>query len=94
MNIISEESQNDVNAALPCDRNHCQLPQCWCSEDGTDIPGNLTSPEIPQMITLTFEDAVNPENFDSFISKLSDLCFFNLSNLRNIYKMSLYIFLN
>ncbi|XP_014235984.1 uncharacterized protein LOC106658498 [Trichogramma pretiosum] len=66
------ENRSDVNGALPCDRSRCKLPHCWCSEDGTDIPGNLTSPEIPQMITLSFEDAVNPDNFDSFIKMFTD----------------------
>ncbi|XP_011497525.1 PREDICTED: uncharacterized protein LOC105361915 isoform X2 [Ceratosolen solmsi marchali] len=60
------DSQNDVNAALPCDKNQCQLPQCWCSTDGTEIPGNLSSPVIPQMIMVTFEDAINSENFELF----------------------------
>ncbi|KAJ8683192.1 hypothetical protein QAD02_018984 [Eretmocerus hayati] len=66
------DPQNDTNAASPCDKNQCQLPQCWCSADGTEIPGNLSVHTVPQMISLTFEDAVNTENFDYFNKVFSE----------------------
>ena len=34
-----EASYNQDNFS-PCDRSRCQLPNCYCSEDGTQIPGN------------------------------------------------------
>ncbi|XP_078047142.1 chitin and LDLR binding deacetylase 3 [Augochlora pura] len=58
--------RNDPNGATPCDPKKCQLPDCWCSEDGTQIPGNLTASTIPQMITISFDDAVNAENFELY----------------------------
>lgn len=62
--------RHDINAAPVCDVEKCQLPNCWCSEEGTRIPGNLTAHAIPQMITITFNDAVNAENFELYSSKL------------------------
>lgn len=61
--------RNDPNGASTCNPKECQLPDCWCSEDGTEIPGNLTASTVPQMITITFDDAVNAENFELYSSK-------------------------
>lgn len=61
--------RNDPRAASTCDEKKCQLPDCWCSKDGTRVPGNLSTTAIPQMITITFSDAINAENFDLFTSK-------------------------
>ena len=47
------------------------LPDCFCSEDGTEVPGDLC-PEndrcdrVPQMVTLTFDDAINIGNIDLY----------------------------
>ncbi|CAB3253442.1 unnamed protein product [Arctia plantaginis] len=60
----------DPNAAEPCDVNMCQLPNCFCSKDGTEIPGNLVSSQTPQMITLTFDGPVNHENWEVYTKHL------------------------
>lgn len=60
--------QRDAHAAPDCDTQKCKLPDCWCSKDGTRIPGNLSASAIPQMITITFDDAVNAENFELYSS--------------------------
>lgn len=57
---------NDPNRAPPCDKSVCVLPDCFCSEDGTSIPGDLKSKDIPQMITITFDDAVNNNNIELY----------------------------
>lgn len=62
--------RHDINAAPVCDAQKCRLPNCWCSKDGIRIPGNLTALAIPQMIAITFDDAVNAENFELYSSKL------------------------
>ncbi|XP_061382748.1 chitin deacetylase 1 [Danaus plexippus] len=49
-----------------CDPSECQLPYCFCSKDGTLIPGGLDPEETPQMIMLTFDGAVNLNNFDLY----------------------------
>ena len=46
-----------LGPAQPCSPDICKLPDCRCS--GTDIPGNLPREKVPQMIMLTFDDAVN-----------------------------------
>ncbi|XP_043513906.1 chitin deacetylase 1 isoform X1 [Frieseomelitta varia] len=58
--------QDDPNGAVSCNPEECRLPNCWCSSDGTQVPGNLTASMVPQMITVTFDDAVNAENFELF----------------------------
>ncbi|CAL1270360.1 unnamed protein product [Larinioides sclopetarius] len=52
----------DPNRAPPCDQTQCVLPDCFCSPDGTQIPGRLEPSAVPQMITITFDDAVNNNN--------------------------------
>lgn len=61
--------RHDTNATPACDTQKCRLPNCWCSKDGTRIPGNLTVLAVPQMIMITFDDAVNAENFELYSSK-------------------------
>lgn len=56
------DMDNDPNRAPPCDPSVCVLPDCFCSEDGTAIPGDLPFQEVPQMITITFDDAINNNN--------------------------------
>jgi len=63
----------DPNGAAICNRADCQLPDCWCSVDGTIIPNptdaELKVDNVPMMITITFNGAVNEGNIDLF-SKL------------------------
>ncbi|GJQ67068.1 Cda5 [Trypoxylus dichotomus] len=47
-------------AAAKCRRDVCLLPDCSCG--GKEIPGNLPVEEVPQIILLTFDDAVNDLN--------------------------------
>jgi hypothetical protein len=44
----------------------CVLPDCFCSEDGTTIPGDIPSKDVPQMITITFDDAINNNNIELY----------------------------
>lgn len=57
---------NDPNRAPPCDPSVCNLPDCFCSEDGTTIPGDLPAKDVPQMITVTFDDAINNNNIELY----------------------------
>lgn len=61
---------DDPNAALPCNVTACRLPDCFCSRDGTNVPGNLDSRHIPQMVTLTFDDAITSENFRLYMDTI------------------------
>lgn len=60
----------DPNAADSCDPSVCQLPECFCSKDATHIPGDLEPIHTPQMIILSFDDAINVENFQLYDEKI------------------------
>ncbi|RZF33215.1 hypothetical protein LSTR_LSTR009760 [Laodelphax striatellus] len=64
-NVILD-NDNDPNRAPPCDPTVCVLPDCFCSEDGTLIPGDLPHKDVPQMITITFDDAINNNNIQLY----------------------------
>lgn len=66
---IFVDGKTDRKAAVRCEAWKCKLPDCWCSNDGKKIPGNLSVSDVPQMITITFDDAVNAENFDLYTSE-------------------------
>lgn len=61
---------NDPNAVGPCDTSQCQLPDCFCSKDGTLIPNGMEPNQVPQMIMITFDDAINFENWDLYTKEL------------------------
>jgi hypothetical protein len=44
----------------------CVLPDCFCSFDGTQVPGGLEVSQVPQMITITFNGAVNVDNIEVY----------------------------
>ncbi|RLU17137.1 hypothetical protein DMN91_011206 [Ooceraea biroi] len=67
------DTRYDANGAPACDAQKCRLPDCWCSEGGTGIPGNLTALTVPQMITISFDDAVNAENFQLYSSTFAEI---------------------
>jgi len=56
----------DPNRADVCNEAECILPDCFCSPDGTKAPGvesgKLEVGNLPMMITITFNGAVNDEN--------------------------------
>jgi len=56
----------DPNGAFECDTSECYLPDCFCSVDSKAVPGDLKPETIPQMITLSFDDAVNNNNFEVY----------------------------
>ena len=53
--------------AEQCDPSYCRLPDCYCG--GKQIPGGYKPEEIPQLVLLTFDDAVNDLN-KAFFKKL------------------------
>lgn len=56
----------DPNRAPDCDLSQCKLPDCFCSPDGTRIPGAINVDQVPQMITITFDGAINSDNLDLY----------------------------
>ena len=59
-----------MNEAEPCNPDVCKLPHCRCS--GTDIPGGLSAKDIPQIVMITFDDAINNQNFKFFTELFND----------------------
>uniref|UniRef100_T1IPI5 Chitin-binding type-2 domain-containing protein n=1 Tax=Strigamia maritima TaxID=126957 RepID=T1IPI5_STRMM len=57
---------NDPYNVKKCDLSACNLPDCFCSVDGTRIPGGLSREEVPQMIMLMFSGAVNLLNYPQY----------------------------
>jgi len=55
-----------IDLAVKCDPANCDLPQCFCSKDGTLIPGGIEPSKTPQMILLTFDGAVNINNYEKY----------------------------
>ncbi|XP_045477625.1 chitin deacetylase 1 [Harmonia axyridis] len=62
--------KNDPNGAPPCNPSKCKLPHCFCSREGTRIPADLNAKDTPQMIMLTFDDAINEENWDLYFQQI------------------------
>jgi hypothetical protein len=55
-----------TDLAERCDLAECVLPYCYCSKDGTQIPNDLEPKDIPQIMLLTFDGAVNLNNYDHY----------------------------
>ncbi|XP_052823478.1 chitin deacetylase 7-like isoform X1 [Octopus bimaculoides] len=56
-----------LSQSLPidgCDPNMCRLPDCRCP--GINIPGGHASSETPQIVMLTFDDAINEKNINYY----------------------------
>ncbi|UYV73209.1 Cda4 [Cordylochernes scorpioides] len=62
----SEPTTPDPLTADTCDPARCQLPECYCSPDGTRIPGDLDPADTPQMVLLSFDGALNTLNFEHY----------------------------
>jgi len=48
------------SVATKCDPKVCRLPDCYCG--GAAVPGGFAPENIPQLVLLTFDDAVNDLN--------------------------------
>ncbi|OQV16217.1 hypothetical protein BV898_09701 [Hypsibius exemplaris] len=56
----------DPNLAPSCNRTGCVLPDCFCSSGAATPPGIRDITTIPQMVVLTFDDAINVQNIDLY----------------------------
>ena len=54
----------------PCDKQKCVLPYCFCSAKGNIPPHHIS--QLPQIIIITFDGAVNNNNF-KYLKELSNL---------------------
>ncbi|XP_063608497.1 chitin deacetylase 1-like isoform X1 [Penaeus indicus] len=58
--------KNDPNSAPICNIEDCRLPDCYCYNDPNEMPHNMQPSEVPQMVTITFDDAININNMDLY----------------------------
>lgn len=47
-----------------CNNRNCVLPDCRCA--GADVPGGIPAKEAPQIVLITFDDAVNDLNYELY----------------------------
>lgn len=57
----SKKRKQDPSEAEHCTTQKCRLPSCNCGS--ATIPGGLKASEIPQLVTITFDDGVNDLNW-------------------------------
>ena len=57
-------SSSSSTTAEKCDPKVCKLPNCRCG--GTSIPGGLKPKQVPQIVMITFDDAINDLNWDIY----------------------------
>ena len=53
-----------LTLATKCDSKICRLPDCNCAS--AKIPGGLRASQVPQIVLLTFDDAVNDLNWELY----------------------------
>lgn len=57
-------------AAEKCNSRNCVLPDCHCA--GADIPGGMQAKDTPQIVLITFDDAVNDLNYELYAEIFDD----------------------
>lgn len=57
-------------AAEKCNSRNCVLPDCHCA--GADIPGGMQARDTPQIVLITFDDAVNDLNYELYSEIFDD----------------------
>lgn len=44
--LVFTAVDQDPNRAPDCDTTQCALPDCFCSADGTRVPGNVETNQV------------------------------------------------
>jgi hypothetical protein len=59
--VITFTAQSALAAttAAPCDPNTCKLPSCLCPS--LTPPNGLQPKDVPQFVTITFDDSIQSE---------------------------------
>merc|ERR1711962_1738061 len=56
--------------AKKCDTAQCSLPACFCSGNETTLEGDHNITDKPQIVYLTFDDALSKQASEKFYEKL------------------------
>lgn len=46
---VAPITEAPLDLAQRCDLSECQLPYCFCSKDGTNIPKDLSAEEVSEI---------------------------------------------
>jgi hypothetical protein len=57
--VQTTSAQTAASNAAACDPNTCKLPSCNCPSKSP--PGGLLPQDVPQFVTITFDDSIQPE---------------------------------
>lgn len=57
--LFAAQSVLAATTAAPCDPNTCKLPSCLCPS--LTPPNGLQPKDVPQFVTITFDDSVQAE---------------------------------
>lgn len=70
---VERKKKVDVPLIPKCDPAACQLPYCFCSKSGDVGPlgADAQTKDIPQVVALMFDGAINTNNFNLYKSLLS-----------------------
>lgn len=61
-----EKAATNQDKLTVCNKQTCQLPNCFCTDEGTTIPGGIPAPQTPQFVLLSFSGAVNELVFETY----------------------------
>merc|ERR1712112_361004 len=53
-----------------CDTAHCSLPDCFCSGNETTLEGDHNVTDKPQIVYLTFDDALSAAASEKFYEEI------------------------
>lgn len=56
---LTAQSTLAATTAAPCDPTNCKLPSCLCPS--LTPPNGLQPKDVPQFVTITFDDSIQPE---------------------------------
>ncbi|CEP07511.1 hypothetical protein [Parasitella parasitica] len=56
---IANQLSQAATTASPCDPNTCKLPNCLCPS--LSPPNGMKPSDVPQFVTITFDDSIQPE---------------------------------
>lgn len=57
--LFAAQSALAATTAAPCDPTTCKLPSCLCPS--LTPPNGLQPKDVPQFVTITFDDSVQAE---------------------------------
>ncbi|XP_014674161.1 PREDICTED: uncharacterized protein LOC106814358 [Priapulus caudatus] len=67
--VATDPEMDATEALLPCQQGvNCTLPDCYCG--GTRIPGGLPLRSTPQLVMITFDDAVTLHDYNNVFKPL------------------------